>query len=149
MTSLATTSPGIKPPTTILDGGTWRHYGNPEGAAIILGCEYIDCAGGGVPVTEINVTGSGYLQALMVGVTNGQTNDVQMILTLDGTELYNVTQGTLTSIGLVCAGSCFINTSGYGGAAVYDAFRFETGFNVVIDTTSNGAKLVYKYYLDS
>lgn len=149
MTTLSTVSAGIKPPTTILDGGIWRHYGDPEGAAIILGCEYIDCAGGGVPVTELNVTGSGYLQALLVGVTNGQTNDVQMILTLDGVELYNVTQGTLTTNGLVAAGACFINTTGYGGAAAYDAFRFETGFDVVIDTASTGAKLVYKYYLDS
>ena len=149
MTALSTVSAGIKPPTTILTGGIWRHYGDPEGAATILGCEYINCAGGGVPVTEIDVTGSGYLQALMVGVTNGNTNDVQMILTLDGVELYNVTQGTLTTNGLVAAGACFINTTGYGGAAAYDAFRFETGFNVVIDTLSTGARLVYKYYLDS
>lgn len=148
MTALSTTSPGIKPPTTILDDTRCKHDGNITSVANLCGGKNLLCTGGGTLVRELDVTGSGYLQCLFCGPQSG-TASVNLILTLDGNEIYNVTRTSLSNNGLAAAGGAWLATSGNEAGVSYDFYRFETGFTVDINTTLTNCYLVYKYYLDS
>jgi len=148
MTSLSTTSPGIKPPTSIPQDTTWRHDQDPILAARYFGAERILCTGGGVAVQEINVTGSGYLQLLCAGNSGNISQSINMTLTLDGIELYNYTHPNGNRDGPIAAGMFHYMLSTIAGLSM-DAYRFEQGFTVDITTSSTQCYLIYKYYLDS
>lgn len=149
MTSLSTVSAGIKPPTSIPPDTSWLHDGDLNELANGTGAEKIDCSGGGVAVEELNVTGSGYLQLLCAGNRAGQTDSINLTLTLDGVELYNYTQGNGSVRGPIAAGMVHWPTASDGRVLSLDAYRFEEGFTVDITTSATQCKLVYKYYLDS
>jgi len=149
MTALSTTSPGIKPPTSIPQDTTWRHRSNPDSASIFTGTELILCTGGGVAVEELNVTGSGYLQVLCAGNGSGQPYSINLTLTLDGVELYNYTIANGSLEGPIAAGLfCFDLVNDVTSVSM-DAYRFEQGFTVDITTSATACYLLYKYYLDS
>jgi len=149
MTALSTTSPGIKPPTSIPQDTTWYHNQNPENAGPQFGAISILCTGGGTPVEELNVTGSGYLQVLCAGNDAGQTNSINLTLTLDGVELYNYTHPDGRLSGPIAAGLFHWSSAGNEAGIAMDAYRFEQGFTVDITTSATLCYLTYKYYLDS
>lgn len=148
MTALSTVSAGIKPPTSIPQDTTWRHGQKPDEVAEYFGAKDIVCTGGGVAVEELNVTGSGYLQLLCAGNDGGQTDSINLTLTLDGVELYNYTHPDGRVDGPIAAGMLvYGGISGAGGISM-DAYRFEQGFTVDITTSATACYLLYKYYLD-
>jgi len=149
MTALSTVSAGIKPPTTIPQDTTWFHTRNPNDVAPDAGAESIVCTGGGVAVRELDVTGSGYLQLLCAGNDSGQTNSINLTLTLDGVELYNYTHPDGEVDGPIAAGMLYWGGGSGSRALSMDAYRFEQGFTVDITTSATACYLVYKYYLDS
>jgi len=146
MTALATVSAGIKPPTAIPQDTTCYHKGVGDTLGEAIGAESLLCAGGGVSVEELNVTGSGYLQLLLAGNASSQTNSINLTLTLDGVELYNYTQPNGQTYGPIAAGLFFYVPNQTG--ASMDAYRFEEGFTVDITTSATDCYLIYKYYLD-
>jgi hypothetical protein len=149
MTALSTTSPGIKPPTSIPQDTTWYHNQQANFAGPQVGAITILCAGGGVAVEELNVTGSGYLQLLCAGNDASQTDSINLTLTLDGVELYNYTHLNGRLDGPIAAGAFTFNISNDDVAIALDAYRFEQGFTVDITTSATLCYLTYKYYLDS
>lgn len=149
MTTLSTTSPGIKPPTSIPQDTTWYHNAQADKAGPYFGAERILCTGGGVAVEELNVTGSGYLQILCAGNDGGQTNSINLTLTLDGVELYNYTHPDGRLDGPIAAGMFGYGPGADEAAVSMDAYRFEQGFTVDITTSATLCYLTYRYYLDS
>jgi len=148
MTALSTTSPGIKPPTSILQDTVWYHAQQANLVGQWGGAETILCTGGGTAVEELNVTGSGYLQLLCAGNDGGQTNSINLTLTLDGVELYNYTHANGATDGPIAAGYLAFALTVDDVAVAFDAYRFEQGFTVDITTSATQCYLTYKYYLD-
>jgi len=149
MTALSTTSPGIKPPTSIPQDTTWVHGSRPNELGPDTGAVSLLCTGGGVAVEELNVTGSGYLQLLCAGNDSSQTDSINLTLTLDGVELYNYTHPDGSSDGPIAAGMLFWSGPSVARLLSMDAYRFEQGFTVDITTSATLCYLTYKYYLDS
>ena len=148
MTALSTVSAGIKPPTTRLANTEGFHNNNLSGAIYGTGSLFVASAGTGVPVRELDVTGSGYLQFLYAGNTGGATTDITLELAIDGTTLYSYTKVNAVNYGpLAVGGTYFTNVFGIGTSSL-EALRFETGFTVDMTATSTNSFLVYKYYLD-
>lgn len=148
MTALSTVSAGIKPPTSIPQDTTWYHGRNPDQTGSRAGAESLLCTGGGVAVTELDVTGSGYLQLLCAGNDSSQSNSINLTLTLDGVELYNYTHPDGEVNGPIAAGMILMSGVLVNGVSM-DAYRFEQGFTVDITTSATACYLTYKYYLDS
>ena len=149
MTALSTTSPGIKPPTSIPQDTIFYHGQYASVLDDYLGLSGKALTGGGVPVTELDVTGSGYLQLLCAGNGSGDTSSINLTLSIDGSELYNFTQPNASVYGPIAVGALFVNVGGNEAAISLDAYRFETGFTVDVTTSGTQGFLTYKYYLDS
>ena len=149
MTALSTVSAGIKPPTTRLQNTIGAHLGDVIVPARCAGGLVLYSAGTGVPVRELDVTGSGYLQFLFAGNVSGTTTDITLEMAIDGTTLYSYTQVNASWGGPIAVGGLYSAGSTAGDAVALEALRFETGFTVDMTATSTNSALVYKYYLDS
>ena len=149
MTALSTVSAGIKPPTTRLQDTTGQHIGNLGGPAACCGGLVLYSAGTGVPVRELDVTGSGYLQFLFAGNLSGTTTDITLTLAIDGTTLYSYTQVNASAAGPLAVGGLYFSGGSGGDAVALESLRFEQGFTVDMTATSTNSGLLYKYYLDS
>jgi len=148
MTALSTTSPGVKPPTTILSNTIGYHDTLIRQFKYICGGHEVNCVNSGAPTTMLNVTGSGYIQFLFAGNQAGQTNPIALDLSIDGSLLVSssVANGSVT--GPIVAGGTYANGSASRLSCVLDAYRFDTGFSVDVTCTSAICWLIYKYYLD-
>jgi len=149
MTALSTVSAGIKPPTTRLANTIGFHNGQIDG--VLFGCGGLSLysAGTGVPVRELDVTGSGYLQYLYAGNTGGVTTDITLELAIDGTTLYTYTKVDASNYGPLAVGGAYFTNAGDLASTPLESLRFETGFTVDMTATSANSFLVYKYYLDN
>ena len=140
---------GFKPPTTRLQDTVGYHASYTTFLPYLTGGLSIQSAGTGVPVTELDVSGSGYLQFLMAGTVSNPAISINLTLTLDGVELYNYTAPNTDSVGPLAVGGVYFDRAGNEGAVTLEMIRFESGFTVDMTASSTNAYLIYKYYLDS
>ena len=149
MTTLSTVSAGIKPPTTRLADTIGFHNNNIAGPLFGSGGLSLYSAGTGVPVRELDVTGSGYLQFLYAGNIGSTNTDITLEMAIDGTTLYSYTKVNAVNYGPLAVGGIYFSIAGNEMSVSLESLRFETGFTVDMTATSTNSFLVYKYYLDN